>query len=640
MPSREQLETALRNADAAGDTAAATQLATALKSGAYDQPEVAPQESGGVLDTVGELFTGSERTTPEIEAAQEIGAAPELNQLSVPAFKASLGLLTTGDTDSLKGILNQQFGGKVSYTEDAKGNTMVNLPSGQYALNKPGASPQDLVRGVFDFLSYTPAGKAPTVLSAVGRSVATEAAIEGAEESLGGDFSPLEVAASGALGGIFKGAENLIGAGYRAIKGKASSDVVEAGKDSGVTVFTSDVRQPQTFAGKTAQQTTEKIPFAGTGAQREVQQQMREDAVSQVAEKYGQFSYDAIVDSLKTQKDKVKNAAGSVLGGVGRKLDDIGEIPTSNTNQAIDSAWSELSKPGVIKSEQAVNDLDTLADSITSAPQTFTSLKENRTAFREIVAGADKAERSQLTSRAKSLLQKVESAMTKDMDSFARTNLSPAEFSKWKKANSVYASEAKNLAKSRLKSVLDKGDVTPESVQNLLFSQKPSEVKLLYKSLTGEGRANARSAIISKVVGDLNRRASGLTPSTFASEMKKYGMQTNEFFKGEEKRQLNGLIKVLDATRRAQDASVTTPTGQQLLGAGTLAAAATDLGATVGIGGTVGGFARLYESAPVRNALLRLDSIPKGSTRYEKALAEAFEVLNAGAQSAREQAQE
>ena len=119
--------------------------------------------------------------------------------------------------------------------------------------------------------------------------------------------------------------------------------------------------------------------------------------------------------------------------------------------------------------------------------------------------------------------------------------------------------------------------------------------------------------------------------------MNKMGLQVGVFFKGEEKKQLNGLLKVLDATRRAQDAAVTTPTGQQLLGAGTLAAAATDLYATLSIGGTVGGLARLYESAPVRNALLRLGSIPKGSTRFEQALSEAVAILQSGTQSAREQ---
>lgn len=638
MATKSELMTALRNAHAAGDTEAAKRIAGMIES-TPDTVESAPalETAPTLMGQASELFTGAERTTPELEAMEEITLAPELNDFSVPAFKTVFGLMSTGDTQSLKGILSSQMGDKVSFNEDSKGNVVVNLPSGSYALNKPGLSGRDVSAGVMDMLAFTPAGRAASIPGAIAKSAGTEALLEAGEAGVGGEFDVKDVAFAGLTGGFFKGIENALGAGYRAFKGSGTDDVIEAGKDAGIPLLTSDIKQPETFVSKSAQQITEKIPLAGTGGMRETQQKAREQAVAEVAERYGQFSYESIVESLTTQKNRVKNAAGSVLNNTGNKLDDIGEIPLTNTQEAIDKASGELSKPGVIKSSQAMDDLDVLITSMKEAPQSFTTLKENRTAFREIIAGADKAERSQLTSRAKSLLQNVESGMKKDMDSFAKGNLTPAEYGKWQKANTVYAEEARNLTKTRLKNVLDKGDVTPESVGNLLFSQKPSEVRLLYRSLTPEGRANARSAIISKVVNDLGRRASGLTPNSFASEMKKYGLQVNEFFKGEEKKQLNGFLKVLEATRRAQDASITTPTGQQLIGAFTLASAATDLGLTVSIGGTVGGLARLYESAPVRNALLRLDSIPKGSTQYEKALAEAFQILSTSAQTLREQ---
>lgn len=589
-------------------------------------------DSTGISD----IFTGESRTTPELDALEEIGAAPELNELSLAAFKSSLGLLTTGKTEELKSILSSQLGDKVSFTQDSKGNEIVNLPSGQFALNKPGFSAQDLVRGVFDVASFTPAGRAASIAGVAGRSALTEAVVETAEAGVGGEFSPEDVALSGALGGFFKGLGDVVGAGFRALTGKAASETVEAGRAAGIPVFTSDVFQPTTFVGKTAQQTGEKIPIAGTGGLREGQQKARQQAVAEVAERYGQFSYGAIVDSLKVQRNKVKSAAGSILERTGSKLDNTGPIPIDNTLSAVSRAQAELSKPGVIQSTGAIADLKTLSDTIASSPQTFTTLKENRTAFNEIIKGADKAERTQLTSRAKSLLQSVQSAMKSDMDKLAKSSLTPREFNQWQKANRVYASEAQKLTKSRLKNVLDKGDVTPESVATLLFSQKPSEVKSLFQSLTTQGRQNARSAIISKVITDLNKRAGGVTPNSFVSEVKKKGTAFDTFFRGEERKQLNGLLKVLESTRRAQEAAVTTPTGQQLLGAGTLAAAATNLPATLGMGLTIGGIARHYESAAVRNALLRLDSIPKGSTQFEQAVAEAVGALNAGAQTARQ----
>jgi len=607
------------------------------ESNQFDQFDATTETEPGMFD----FITGESRMTDRMREIPEISRAPELSELSVPAFKASIGLLTSGDTKSLKGIFSSQFGEKVSFDEDEKGNTIINFPSGPYALNKPGLSQEDIVRGVFDVLAFTPAGRGTSIAAAAVKSGATEAVLSGVEESVGGEEVDVkEVGASALLGGFFKGAENLIGAGYRAFKGQADNALVDAGTDAGVPLLTSDVNPPTTFPGKMAQQTAEKIPFAGTGGIREKQQVLREAAVQDVADRYGQFSYEAIIDSLKNQKNRVKSAAGSVLENAGNKLDDIGEIPMNNTLDVITEVESLLSKPGVIQSKGAIADLQTLTDTLLSTPQSFTTLKENRTAFRDIVAGADKADRSQLSSRAKTLLGKVETAIKSDMSEFAEKNLTPREFSQWNKANQVYFDEAQKLTKTRLKNVLDKGDTTPESVQTLLFSQKPSEVKSLYSSLTANGRANARSAIISKTIEKLSKRQGGLTPNSFESELNKSGLQIDTFFKGEEKKQLKGLLDVLDATRRAQDAAITTPTGQSLMGAGTGYAAFTDLTGTVGSLGTLGTLAKLYESAPVRNALLRVASVPKGSTGFEKALAEAVDVMSASAQTARRQSEE
>lgn len=411
--------------------------------------------------------------------------------------------------------------------------------------------------------------------------------------------------------------------------------LVSEGKAAGVPVLTTDAIPPKTFAGKIAQQTAEKIPVAGTAPVRESQQLMRQKAVQDVADKYGEFSYGAIVDSLQSQKNRIKSAAGSVLSKTGDKLDGVGVIPMANTHEAIKAATNELNKAGVIKSSNAIDDLQQLVSAL-QEPQTFTSLKENRTAFREIVKSTDRADRSQLTSRAKALLTRVEKGLSDDMSDFARKNLSGKEFNSWQKANSIYAEQSKNLTKTKLKNILDKGEITPESVSTMLFSGKPSEQKLLYQSLTTSGRDNARSAIISKVVNDISKRQSGFSPNSFASELKKYGSQVDVFFKGNEKKQLEGLRRVLDATRRAQDAAVTTPTGQQLIGGLSVTGLYLDPAAALGTAGTLGGLARLYESAPVRSALLKLGSSPSRSDIYGPALLAAQIALSDAIQKASE----
>jgi hypothetical protein len=616
----------VRMADERGDRDTAMKAMLQIKELRQAPQEAAATQELSLGGKVSDLFTGNSRATQRIEDLPEIGAAPELNELSVPAFKASLGLLATGDTKSLQAMLTKQFGDKVSFEEDEKKNVIVKFPSGEFALNKPGVSGQDLIRGAFDMAALTPAGRALTIPKAAAAAGGTQAGIEAIEGALGGGFDLTDVAFSTLAGGAFKGLEGLIKTGVRLAKSSGASsgkELVEDATDAGIPLLTSDVFPPTTFAGKTAQQITEKIPVIGTGAIREKQQAARKVAVNEVVDSYGEFSYGAVVDSLRSQKDKVKRAAGSVLNSTGAKLDDVGEIPTSNTRVSIEAALEELGRKGVLTSSKAADDIATLSKTIAEAPQTFTTLKENRTAFRDIVNSIDPQAKSQLGTRGKGLMDDVLNSMTDDMKFFARGNLDPSEFAKWQKANAVYASEAQKLTKTKLKNILDKGDVTPEAVQTMLFSRKPSEVRALYQSMGATGRQNARAAIISKIASS----RVDLTPTGFAGEVKKNALQVNTFFKGEEKKSLDGLVKALDASKRAQDASVSTPTGQQLIGAVTLGAAATDLFATLGIGSAVGVTARLFESAPVRNALLKLSAAPKGSSSFEKALSELNAIL-------------
>lgn len=137
--------------------------------------------------------------------------------------------------------------------------------------------------------------------------------------------------------------------------------------------------------------------------------------------------------------------------------------------------------------------------------------------------------------------------------------------------------------------MIERGDVTPEAVNSMLFSGAASDVKRLYKSLTEEGRANARSAIITRAI-EKSGGIENVSPQKFTAEMKKLTEQIGTFFNEEQKARANGLIKVLDATRRADDAAVMTMSGQQnyatltALGLGSLAgASAIPAAATIGV---------------------------------------------------------
>lgn len=145
-------------------------LATQQREGLERSAEQGASLGAAMRDAI----TGESRMTPEMERLQNVASAPELNSLSMDALKAGWSQLFGSDASQEK--ILQGMG--ATLRQDEKGNTIVSLPSGDYALNKPGLSPQDLTSFLANALAFTPAGRAGTVLGAIGKSAATDLALQ------------------------------------------------------------------------------------------------------------------------------------------------------------------------------------------------------------------------------------------------------------------------------------------------------------------------------------------------------------------------------------------------------------------------------------------------------------------------------
>lgn len=634
----------------ASRTSAVNRQVESRQGGRSAQAEFAEPRDESSFSRFKNAVTGNDRATEKTDRLPELSEDNGLlfGESGVKIAAIAPAVMTATDPNEIAKIITKNFDNVgVTYDKDKEGNIypiLANNKTGAVAqVNRPGLSGFDVLQGLGLMAAYTPAGKAATIPAAVAKNAGLETVIQGVQALSGGDFDGDEVALAGGIGGLAQATGQAAG-GIKKLLSKADDitpeqQLVRAGHEANIPVTTSDALPPQTFTGKHAQQMVEKIPVTGTGGVREGQQIKRVAAVDKLANDYGEYSYDAIVGSLKAQKDRVKSAAGNVLEKTGAQLDEVGEVTLYNTKGAISDALEELNKKGVMKNNAFAQDIDDLVRAMDEAPQSFTMLKENRTLFRDIANGADKAERSQLSSRAKSLLKDIEMGMTKDMKIFAQDHLTENGFKKWERANRVWADEAQKLTKTKLKNILDKGDVTPESVKRMLFSQNRSELDMLYSSLTANGRKNARSAVISKMFEDMSKRQSGISPNALVGEMKKNSRQIQSFFKGDERKRLTGLKKVLEATTRAQDASVSTPSGQQLLGA-VVGAGAIVEPTVAGAAGTIGALGRLYETPFLRNALLKLHSLQPQSSRFQQVLDETLRHVNSAAQATKGEALE
>jgi hypothetical protein len=231
-------------------------------------------------------------------------------------------------------------------------------------------------------------------------------------------------------------------------------------------------------------------------------------------------------------------------------------------------------------------------------------------------------------------LNAVYGPLRDDMGAFIKANGKPADFTRWQGANDALSGMVGDLKNTALKKSLTTADSTPENVANLLFSQKPSDVRMLYAGLSPAGRSKAQAAIIQRAV----EKAGGLeniSPERFATQLSSLGKSVGVFFKDNDLARIEGLSRVLKATQRASQAAIAPPTGVQAIPYA-MGAGFTELFGIPGglsAAASTGLLARAYESAPVRNLLLKLGQSKAGSRQESVLLKRAGAAIAATAQN-------
>ncbi|MFY2488703.1 lytic transglycosylase domain-containing protein [Escherichia coli] len=520
-----------------------------------------------------------------------------------------------------------------------------------FGLQQGALTPQTTEGRVFaEALPYlTPAGveraatQAPTLAGRIAQG-ATRLLAENAVGSLAANSAKDDAEALatdlgvGVLtGGAINAAGRGLGAAYRGVRGAIAPEAQQAirfAEREGVPLHTTDLLQPTSRVGKMAQTTAENIPLAGTSGMRATQQEARSQLVQRFADKFGEYDPSVVIDSLKAKTSGIRRAAGNRLEQVQNAMAGV-NIQPARAIQQIDTEISNLQKLGKVADNETISKLQSYRDELVrnAGPDgpvnlDLKQLSDLRSQFRMDVKG----ERPVLPNRSDAAIQRVYKAMTDDINCAIGKNLGNDTLRKYQQANAVYADEAAKLKNTRLKNVLMKGDLTPEVVNNMLFSKNKSEIKTLYNSVGRVGRAQMRNGIIGKAM-----EKSGGSPDQFLRQLNILQNQTGITFKGQEAAYLKGLKNYLQSTQQAAKAAVTTPTGQQtipfIIGYGTAMNPATT-GAAV----SYGLLARAYESEPFRNAMLRMANTQRGSTAFEKAMQQAQKAINALTQGAKSDA--
>ncbi|HCO6896988.1 DNA transfer protein [Escherichia coli] len=433
----------------------------------------------------------------------------------------------------------------------------------------------------------------------------------------------VNLAAQGVLSAAAKG----IGRGITAVRGEispADQQLLKRAAAADVPVMTSDVVPPKTKLGNQLQGYSEGV-IAGTGPMRAAQQDARTKLVNRFTEKYGDYDPSVVVDSLKSGVAREKSLAKSKLNSLSGRM--VGKpVDTSGAIRAIDGAVNELGKLKGVSDTQtisALNDYKNAIQEITNGDDAFELLDKLRTQFRIDVKG----DRTVLPSMSQTMVDRVYNSLTNSLSKSIAKGLSPKDASAWRAGKADYAKMATHATQTRLKNVLNKGDLTPEAVNTIVYGQYGSDIARLYGKLDQKGKDMLRAAYISKIADKV-----GDSPQKMMTELGKLQKQANgqvfkTVFGGKNGKEIEGMLSILDATKRASEANVVTKTGMTLAPLvrviGNLKTGGALLAGETGIGL----MSRVYESPMARNALLRLANTKAGTPAYERALSNAANAI-------------
>lgn len=488
---------------------------------------------------------------------------------------------------------------------------------------------------------------ASKLLTGGAQAIASQMAAQPAAQLAGGAGSGAGAQTVAELGG---GAAAQLGAallggmaGGKAAMTKAEATpasvpaAIKEAEQAGVRIMTTDVRQPTTFAGRWLQRTGEMIPVAGTGGPRAAQQAERTKASTDLLRNFGVVEASAGDDAsvATVSKDLLARRGDQLTKYTGLKNDVIDRLAQTGRTvdvgrsvAKIDEEIARLSNISETQFKPVIDRLQTWKDDLMGKKVLDLPNGQKQTIFQGQSLDSVEVLRKQIgesfsdptlaavRSEGEKVLSRIYAPLREDMGEFIKANGDRRDFDKWNIANKQLSKMAGELELGVLKNSLAKGDATPETVRTMLFSSKPSDVKALYRNLSSDGKRNARTAVLQEAFNKAGGNFENLSPDQFKRQLIRLGSQIGVFFSGQDLKAVEGLVRTLKMTERAGAAGVSPPTGVQavpVIGAAVLTDILGGSGAAIAGGATIGGLARAYESAPVRNILLKIPQVTIGS---------------------------
>lgn len=619
----EQIYEAMRRADAVGDAEAVKALAAELERSQLTQPDPLPGE--GISFTVTD-------DTPADMAAKSIGNTA-LGYVQGAGEALVDFPLTIGAGAQV--AVNSALGGTRALFNDMTGDPeeAARVRAQTQQMNDRAWDTAKPVANVFNALAPPPVGYETQ------RDVARFAGgflVPGPKGAKAPIRAPGPVPVAKPVAGVIDNA----------------AEVVAEGQRRGVPVMTTDIKPPKSGMGRMVKQTVpEKIPFAGMSGPRQAQQEARVQVVKDIVDEFGGNSarelfdsaggaVDDIAKSLSTERvSRIQTrtaAKNAVIDGI------KGNVATPRAIAAIDQEIAQLAKLEADEVRPVIAKLQNWKSALMGETQQInTGLLDGngKPIIREIpperslrviedlrkLMGETFKDPSLAAIRSvgEKSLNRIYGPLREDMGGFIQQNAGAGARNRWSKANEELAAMAGELKATRFRNVLRDADMTPEAVGRILFSgpDNVSDMKRLVANLPPSGRRKVQAALMQRAF-DSAGGSEGVSVERFLNNVTRNSAKFGVVFDGADRKALEGVKRLLEATRRGAEAGANVRTGEQnlptVLGIGATSTLGVGGGvASLGVGGLL---ARIYESPMMRDRLLRLASTKPGSQQESRAM--------------------
>jgi hypothetical protein len=444
----------------------------------------------------------------------------------------------------------------------------------------------------------------------IASSVGSEVGMQSAKEAGYGPTGQLLAGLGGGMGaGIGAGARPTVSAAAALPEG-----AVEAEK-RGIQTITSQEFKPETPLGNALAKSREITPF-GTGSLLRKQEKQRSQAIQDFVSEYAGVGSPTLTEELAnqalSQRDKIIGKLSGMKKEVLNRLSATGPlVDMSATAKKAEDLALNFERVSPTGNKEVIDELINFADEIVG--KTPADIEERRKLFFKKLSSSDIGTTKDSADKA---YKEVYTALNQDLGNHIKQFGKPTDFTKWSVSNRSLSDLADDLKASSFNSLLKKGDLTPEIVNNVLFTDKKSSIERLYRNLSTEGREVGRAAIITRALENATDPSGVIVPNRFATQLGKLENQVNVFFTGSDLDSVQGLQKALNYTRRAGEFAANPPTGAQAVPFVAFSGLQSQLG-LVGAGLAAAlntGLVRLYESKAGRNLLAQLGRVKSNSS--------------------------